>query len=245
MTEEQKKEVAGVLDYSQWILPDYKSHYTNDKFKFDKPMVVISNQYNVEGNWATSKSWHPHRFFSVECLNNIFEYLTSNGYSVLYKRPKNTEFAVDDNEIKTLITHPVNNIKLQANVEVVGLIDDYDLARHYDDVYLIDDIVNDNPQHSYNEIQLMLFANAEGFISVSGGSGILACYFKKTNIIYCTIGRETLPEYWARDAYYQKISDNNAIPVVDNYEEIYKKGTQDYTELFDVMKDKFKKRNSK
>ena len=33
-----------VLDYSQWIPPSYKDYYSNDEFKFDKPMIVISNK---------------------------------------------------------------------------------------------------------------------------------------------------------------------------------------------------------
>ena len=239
LTEKEKRNVAGVLDYSEWIIPNYINHYKNDKFKVDKPMVVISNQYNVEGNWERSKSWAPHRFFDIKCLYEMFNYLTDKGYSVLYKRPKNTEFAVDENEIRTLINHPRENIKLEANVEGVGVISDHELTKHYDDVYLIDDIVENNSDYTYNEIQLMLFSQAKGFISVSGGSSILACYFKKPNITYCTIGRETLPEYWSKNSYYQKISDNNAIPIINNYEKIYKDGKHDYKELFETMKREF------
>jgi len=239
LTEEQKREVAGVLDYSKWILPDYKNHYTNDKLKFKKPMIVIANQFNVEGDWRRSKSWQPHRYFDIKCLYEMFEYLTGKGYSVLYKRPKNTEFVVDENEIRTLINHSKENIKLEANVEGIGVIDDYELTRYYDDVYLIDDIVDENSNYSYNEIQLMLFANAKGFISVSGGSGILTCYFRKPNILYCTIGRETSPHYWSKNSYYQKISNNNAIPVINKYEEIYEDGKHNYNDLFKQIKETF------
>ena len=240
LTEDQRNKVQGVLDYSEWDVPDYLNHFKNDRFKFDKPMIVIANQYNFESNWVSmSKSWNPHRYFDIKCLYEMFEYLTNKGYSVLYKRPKNTEFAVDENEKRTLTLHPQNNIKLEANVEGVGVINDYELTKHYDDVYLIDDIVEQNPNYTYNEIQLMLFANSKGFVSVSGGSGILTGYFKKPNILYCTIGREKSPHYWSKDSYYHKISDNQAIPVIDDCEEIYKRGRQDYTELLQKIKETF------
>ena len=99
--------------------------------------------------------------------------------------------------------------------------------------------MDENSNYSYNEIQLMLFANAKGFISVSGGSGILTCYFRKPNILYCTIGRETSPHYWSKNSYYQKISNNQAIPVIDKCEEIYERGKQNYTELIQKIKETF------
>ena len=132
----------------------------------------------------------------------------------------------------------VENLKGGDNITEVdtGYEDDGVMIEYYDDVYLIDDIVGKSKKYTFNEIQLMLFANASGFISVSGGSGILTCYFKKPNILYCTIGRETIPEYWSENGYYQKISNNNAIPVINKYEKIYEDGKHNYNDLFKQIK---------
>ena len=56
----------------------------------------------------------------------MFNYLTENGYSVIYKRPNNTEFARDPNELL--------NKDIVADVDGFGVMTDYDLVNHYDDV---------------------------------------------------------------------------------------------------------------
>ena len=40
LTEHQRNKIMGVLDYSKWDVPDYLNHFKNNKFKFDKPMIV-------------------------------------------------------------------------------------------------------------------------------------------------------------------------------------------------------------
>jgi|TARA_Y100001963_G_C6765395_1_gene441901 hypothetical protein len=165
---------CGILDYSKWELPDYTTHFKNDKFVFDKPFIVISNRYNWEHGQP------PVGYLDIECLYNIFNYLTEKGYNVIYKRPKNTEFPLDQNEINTL--H--NQETLTANVDGVGLINDYELVNYYDNVYLLDDIVSKHPDFTYNEVQLNLFNNAKGFITMGGGSTLFPCFFKKPTVAY-------------------------------------------------------------
>ena len=91
LTVKEREEANGVLDYSQWTPPPYKEHYKNDRFKFDKPVIVISNRYNYE------HGKFPRGFFDIQCLYDMFNYFTENGYKVIYKRPQNTEFPLDDN----------------------------------------------------------------------------------------------------------------------------------------------------
>jgi hypothetical protein len=165
---------CGILDYRQWTLPDYSKQFKNNKFKFNKPFIVISNRYNWEHGQP------PKGYFDIECLYNTFNLLTQRGYTVIYKRPQNTEFPLDQNEINTLR----NQETLTANVEGIGLINDYELTSYYEDVYLLDDIVSDNPELTYNEVQLNLFANAEGFITMGGGSTLFPCFFKKPTVAY-------------------------------------------------------------
>jgi hypothetical protein len=172
---------CGILDYSKWEMPDYELEYKGDsRFKFNKPHVVICNRYNCEHGHA------PLGYFDIECLYTIFEYLTNKGYAVIYKRPDNLEgFPLDQNEFITI----ENKYSLTANVEGVGIITDYQLCSYFEDVYLINDIKSSFNDLSYNEIQLKLFANAEGFITIAGGgSTLFPCTFKKPTVSY--FGRE-------------------------------------------------------
>ena len=112
----------------------------------------------------------------------MFSYLTSKGYVVIYKRPDNREgFPLDQNEAITV----ASNFDLVANVEGIGIINDYQLTSYFDNVYLINDFKNKYPDLTYNEIQLKLFANASGFITIAGGgSTLFPCVFKKPTVSY-------------------------------------------------------------
>ena len=87
------------MDYSQWTPPPYRDYYESEQFYDLKPYVVVNNNYNIEfGNLITESR----RYFNIETLNEIFNYLTEKGYNVIYKRPDNTEFSLDQNEMMTL-----------------------------------------------------------------------------------------------------------------------------------------------
>ena len=222
----------GVLDYSQWISPPYKEYYKNDEFKFDKPMIVISNKIVMD------HQQEPHAYFDLFTLFELFNYLTSKGYSVLYKRPKMTEseFTIDQNEIATL----KNGYTIEAYDENIGkTIDDHELTNYYDDVYLIDNIVKESQKYNFNEVQLRLFANADGFISIAGGNSIFCSFFGKTNITYVTTSGEQRDGYYSDESYIQKLSECKVIPVVDPEDDIIKRGHNDYERLIDKVKETF------
>ena len=204
---------CGILDYKEWELPNYNEYYKNDEIVFDKPVVVISNRYNWE------HGHQPVGYFDIKCLSEMFHYLTEKGYIVIYKRPKNTEFPIDQNEVATLM----NRYELTANVEGIGEISDYELTNYYEDVHLFDDIVAKYPQYTYNEVQLKLFANTDGFIGMGGGSTLLLCLFQKPTISY--YGRrmvESSRKYFWKDEFgnkniknYHYMINPNLIPFVD------------------------------
>ena len=97
LTKGQQAEANGVLDYSQWTPPPYKDHFGFwDEFSKLKPYVIVNNNYNIEfGNDITESR----RYFNISTLNKIFNHLTNQGYNVIYKRPNNTEFILDQNEM--------------------------------------------------------------------------------------------------------------------------------------------------
>lgn len=168
---------CGILNYQQWSMPDFTTQFKGDsRFEFDRPFIVIANRYNFEHGHP------PLGYFDIECLYSIFDYLTSKGYAVVYKRPDNHEgFPLDQNEITTV----ANNCVLQANVHDIGIIDDYKLTEYFEHVYLINDFKELFTSLTYNEIQLKLFANASGFITIAGGgSTLFPCMFQKPTITY-------------------------------------------------------------
>ncbi len=222
LTKEQQAEANGVLDYSQWTPPPYKDYYQTDEFNHLKPYIVVNNNYNIEfGNLITESL----RYFNIETLNKIFNHLTEKGYNVIYKRPDNTEFAPDQNEIATL----------QGGYEFIeitdqGVLSDYDLCDYYDEVYNINNMEYEN----YNEFQMKLFSNAEGFITTNGGGGGICACFEKPVLFYVPHGKELRSGYLTKEnSYVKKLSDADIYVVLDEGE------INDYSELINKMKDVF------
>jgi hypothetical protein len=224
LTEEQQCDANGWLDYSQWTPPPYKDVYYDTSLDLPKKYVVIQNRYNLE------HGLEPLGYMDVECLYNIFNYLTEKGYSIVYKRPTNTEFVRDPNEIL--------NGNINANVEGIGHITDFDLCEYYENVYKIDDIIKGIGK-SYNESQLNIFSRASGFISMGGGSSCFSAYFKKPVIIYVNTSGDTRPKYFDGESYFKKLSSAPIYPVVDKLEDIRERGHRDYTKLYKYMKEIF------
>ena len=224
-SEEEQVEANGVLDYSQWTPPPYKDYYQTDEFNHLKPYIVVNNNYNIEfGNLITESL----RYFNIETLNEIFNHLTEKGYNVIYKRPDNTEFAPDQNEIATL----------QGGYEFIeitdqGVLSDNDLCEYYDGVHNINDFEHGD-EFSYNEFQLECFSGADGFITTNGGGGILCAYFGKPVLFYVPHGKELRPGYLTKEnSYIKKLSDADIHVVLDEGD------INDYSKLIKKMKDVF------
>ena len=216
-------ELNGVLDYSQWTPPPYKEHFLGNKFDYLKPYVVVNNNYNIEfGNNITESR----RYFNIETLNEIFNHLTEKGYNVIYKRPDNTEFAPDQNEIATL----------QGGYEFIeitdqGVISDDDLCDYYDDVHNMNDFEYIFETRGYNQFQLECFSGADGFITTNGGGGVLCSYFGKPVLFYVPHGKELRPGYLTKEnSYIKKLSNANIHVVLDRSD------VNDYTELIEKVK---------
>ena len=227
-TEEIGKRVNGVLDYRNWTPPPYSKYYTNSESISDRPMIVVSNKIVMD------HLQEPHGYFDIKILSEMFSYLTEKGYAVVYKRPKMNEFPIDENEFSTL--NGGYTITAESNF---GQIDDHELTRHYNDVHLIDEIVEQNTHYTFNETQLRIFANADGFISIAGGNGIFCSYFGKTNIIYVTTSGELRDNYFQENSYYRKLSGCNIIPVRDPETDIVERGYNDYDELLSKIKETY------
>jgi hypothetical protein len=228
---------CGILDYEKWKMPNYTNHYKNDKLKFDKPFIVVANRYN----WEHGKP--PIGYFNLPCLQKLFDYLTNAGYVVVYKRPKNTEFVIDQNEMTTR----ASQIELTAEVEGGGTISDYELTKYYDGVVLFDDLLSDNKEYTYNEFQLNLFVNAEGFVGISGGSTLLLNLFQKPTITYLYNSSDLRPKFWENEngikniKNYYYMMNPNVIPFIDK--ECEKMKNNDNDEFLNLVKETFNETN--
>jgi len=236
-------EEPAVLNYDEWTPPPYKEHYkTIDNLPTEpRKQVMITNKYNLE------HEEEPFGFFDIQCLYDMFTYITSCGYDVIYKRATNKEegLTLDQNEMNSL--HQGYN-DITADVEGIGVISDRDLPKYMEGVTLFDDLVYQF-DNNYNETQLKVMANCDYFISVCGGNSILSSYFGGTLITYVHKGKELRPNYFGQNGYFRKLSNTKIVPVYDvigkvntmTYDhKVNTTGKQDYTELLEVIKNEIK-----
>lgn len=147
------------FDYSKWARVPFKSHYKNERFVFDKPLLIIANKYNIE--WDKP----PVNFLDIPALDRIITACKST-YQIIYNRPLSTQIVLDNSEIMDLNEHAW----LRENHPEVILM--HDLHEQYR-----------SEVTSFNHLQLLVYANANRFISMHGGTAALASYFGGINII--------------------------------------------------------------
>ncbi len=180
------------LDTSQWFPPPYKKEYKNKEFIWEKPICVICNKYTSE--WGGS----PVNFLSVKVLSYIFK-LLKNRYQIIYNRPISKNIVID--EQKELLLNDIQIIK-----------------KKFPKIILMHELAGKNNHLTYNELQMMIYANSDHFISVQGGSSVFVSYFKGKNIIFAKKGGE-IRNYSYN--WYNKIS-GSQIFHADNYIDLIK-----------------------
>ena len=150
----------------KWLPVPLKEKYRNEIFQFQKPILIVANRYNMEWDGP------PISFFDIPVLEFIFENLQSK-YTIIYNRPSAKNITADNSDIYDL--------------------NEFDwIKSNYPQVLLMEDLYDDHKKklNSFNHLQLMVYANAEAFISIHGGTATLASYFKGTNIILSKQGPE-------------------------------------------------------
>ncbi|WP_230680119.1 hypothetical protein [Pontibacter sp. 172403-2] len=157
---------CNTFSFSKWARVPLKEHYQNDRFRFDKPLLIIANKYNIEWDGA------PINYLDYATLNQIIT-TYKDKYQIVYNRPSSGQIVEDNSEILDLKEHARMR---QEHPEVIVMDDLY--AQHKATV------------NSFNHLQLLLYANCSHFISVHGGTAALASYFGGTNIIFSKRGVE-------------------------------------------------------
>jgi hypothetical protein len=151
---------------SKWEMVPLKEKYQNNIYVFDKPTLIIANRYNSEWNGP------PVSFYSIEILSFMIEKL-KNSYTIIYNRPRPHNITMDTSDIYDL--------------------NEFDwLKKEHPEVLLMEDLLKENKANAkdFNHLQLMVYANADHFISIHGGTAALASYFKGINLILSTKGPE-------------------------------------------------------
>ena len=147
------------FDFSKWTRVPFKMHYKNDVFVYEKPLLIIANKYNIE--WDKP----PINFLNIPTLDRLISSLKSR-YQLIYNRPVGEQIVHDNSEIMDLGEHTW-------------------LRENHPDVLLMNDLF-DQHQHTvenFNQLQLMVYANCDHFISMHGGTAALASCFGGTNIL--------------------------------------------------------------
>jgi hypothetical protein len=150
----------------KWLPVPLKEVYRNDIYVYEKPILIVANRYNMEWDGP------PISFLSIEMLEFIFNTLKED-YTIIYNRPGAKHITMDNSDI-----YELNEIEwIRAN---------------HPDVVLMEDLYKENKggARNFNHLQLMVYANAENFISTHGGTSVLASYFKGTNVILSKQGPE-------------------------------------------------------
>jgi len=150
----------------KWEPVPLKEIYQNDIYVFDKPILIIANRYNMEWDGP------PISFFSIDVLDFMINRLKDK-YTIIYNRPRPQNITMDNSDIYDL--------------------DEYDwIEETHPEVILMENLFKENKAKAknFNHLQLMVYANADRFISIHGGTATLASYFGGTNIILSKQGPE-------------------------------------------------------
>eukprot|EP00898_Chlorokybus_atmophyticus_P004763 jgi/Chlat1/5288/Chrsp35S05241 len=145
-----------------WLPPPIARHYRCKpplvQRNGNKPLIIVFNKY-------TSEHQHPPvNFISVGMLRRIFQLLTTK-FTVVYNRAGS---AVTEDNSKLLAFPDEPMIRGEFPSEVIIL---RDIAERHG--------------ITFNEAQLRVMSQASYFITVQGGTSILASYFGGRNIVVC------------------------------------------------------------
>ena len=185
-----RKAFPEVLDTTRWAAPPYREVYADQRFRFERPTVVVCNKATAE-----QYRWHrtPTNFLPTDLLLALIGALRTR-FQVVYDRPRSEDIVNDHQAIREA-----------GDIDAV--------TGAYPDVLTIQQLRARHPGLSFNELQLRLFAACERFVSVLGGSSYLASYFGGTNVVYARRGWEVA--CGAYDRWFDRFSGARVVAVSD------------------------------
>jgi hypothetical protein len=150
----------------KWLPVPLKQQYQNDIFVYENPVLIVANRYNMEWNGP------PISFFDIPTLQFIFENLQAK-FTIIYNRPAPKNITADNSDV-----YDLNEFEW--------------IKTNYPQVILMEELYEEHKAKvkSFNHLQLMVYANANAFISIHGGTATLASYFGGINVILSKQGPE-------------------------------------------------------
>jgi hypothetical protein len=171
------------FDYSKWVPPPYKTQFKSDRFQWPKPLLVVCNKCEIQ--WAAGVF----NCIDLNTLQILLDRLQPH-YTIVYSNPPKTKIVDDE-----CVVVPFKDKEL--------------IRERYPDVLLIEDLYEKHKDLSFNTFQCMLYASCENFISVQGGSSVLASYFGGRNYILAVEGGETIHDSYS--GYFRRLSGCNTV----------------------------------
>lgn len=190
-------------DYNihKWLPPPLKEQYRNDHYVYGKPILIIANRYNMEWDGP------PISYYDIPTLKFIIDNLKDK-FTIIYNRPRPENITTDNSD-----TYDLNEFEW--------------LEKEYPEVILMEDLWKENRgrANNFNHLQLMVYSNAEHFISVHGGTATLASYFGGTNLIISKQGPEhhfncyqkLYPKFSGAKVYHAKTDEEVKKYIVDHF----------------------------
>ena len=152
------------MDFDRLLRPDYRAHYSRPQWGINwpdgapaKPLCMINNKYSME--WGGP----PVNYIGVAELVEIMEVLRER-YHVVYVRPTGRERSYGrDNQ-------PIYDYADMGPMQAAG-------------ATLIQDLLQANPNHTFNDLQFALGARSEFFVSAAGSNAKICSLFGGTNVV--------------------------------------------------------------
>jgi len=144
-----------------WLPPPLKDTYANNLIVSEKPIMTIANKYCVE--WGSP----PRNFINPEALDILFSTFKDK-YQIIYSR---------------YCGEGSDDLSWKEKIEFAPL-NDWAIVDKHPEVITIQELHRKFPQLTFNRLQVMLYANTDAFISVSGGTTIFVCYFAKDTVMF-------------------------------------------------------------
>ena len=153
-------------NFRKWKQVPLKEHYANNYLSFEKPICIIANKYNIE--WGGT----PVSYLDILTLKKLI-FLLKDTYTIVYNRPEQDSIVNDNSHI----------LDLKEKVEI---------RNTFPDIIFLEELESAFPMdvRNFNHLQLLVYSNCERFISVHGGTAVLASYFGGKNCILSSKGHE-------------------------------------------------------
>ena len=151
----------------QWERVPYREIFKNQTFIFPKPPLIVANKHNTE--WGKK----PVNYLSIALLRYIFENYSSR-YTIVYNRPISTNLVHDESDVLFFDDFKLINEEFSNIIEMNSF-------------FLKNYLQN---RLNFNQFQMLIYSNADHFISVHGGAAVLASCFGGINTIFSVKGFE-------------------------------------------------------